>query len=93
MNGSGGTSDLLGLSSSPTEQGTNPPGGSASFSGILIDVLGDIGGDRAKESSSLAPSDGGIDLFTGSLSPEDTFHKCVEIMNKLKVIKCKHVQA
>lgn len=81
MNGSG-TSDLLGLSSSPTEQGTNPPGGSSSFSGILIDVLGDIGGDAVKENSgsaSLAPSGGEIDLFTGSLSPEDTFHKCVHI--------------
>lgn len=79
VNGSG-TSDLLGLSSSPTEQGTNPPGGSSSFSGILIDVLGDIGGDAVKENSgsaSLAPSGGEIDLFTGSLSPEDTFHKFV----------------
>lgn len=84
MNGSG-TSDLLGLSSSPTEQGTNPPGGSSGFSGILIDVLGDIGGDGAKENSaSLGPSGGGgIDLFTGSISPEDTFHKCVEIIHKL----------
>ncbi|ESO10058.1 hypothetical protein HELRODRAFT_109416 [Helobdella robusta] len=66
------TTDLLGLSTSPSNNQTS------SYSGMLIDVLG---GDVAGKSDGGVPTSnnvgGGVDLFTGSINPEDNFNKFI----------------
>jgi len=55
-------------------------GGGQQSSGVLIDVLGDLGGesstDRPTGGKSVAPS-GELDLIAGGSLPEDNFQKYV----------------
>lgn len=60
--------DLLGLSATTPTDSAAP-----NYSGMLIDVLGESNKDQAADSNNI----GGVDLFTGSINPEDNFNKFV----------------
>lgn len=63
--------DLLGLSATTPTDSAAP-----NYSGMLIDVLGESNKDQAADSNNI----GGVDLFTGSINPEDNFNKWFSVI-------------